>query len=51
MTIYVADRLELHELPGRYGDAIHDRNWDRLPQISTDDASFALTGVGFRRLS
>ncbi|HIF66755.1 MAG TPA: nuclear transport factor 2 family protein [Acidimicrobiia bacterium] len=51
MTIDVADRLELHELPGRYGDAIDDRNWDRLRQIFTDDAIFDLTGVGSRRLS
>ena len=50
MTIDVADRLELHELPGRYGDAIDDRNWDRLRQVFTEDAVFDLTGVGFRRL-
>ena len=50
MTINNADRLELHELPGRYGDAIDDRNWDRLREIFTDDAVFDLTGVGARRL-
>lgn len=50
MTIDVADRLELHELPGRYGDAIDDRNWDRLRQVFTDDAIFDLTGVGLRQL-
>ena len=50
MTINIADRLELHELPGRYGDAIDDRNWDRLREIFTDDAVFDLTGVGARRL-
>ena len=50
MTIDLADRLELHELPGRYGDAIDDRNWDRLRQIFTEDAVFDLTGVGSRRL-
>ena len=50
MTINIADRLELHELPGRYGDAIDDRNWDRLRDIFTDDAVFDLTGVGARRL-
>ena len=50
MTINIADRLELHELPGRYGDAIDDRNWDRLRAIFTDDAVFDLTGVGARRL-
>lgn len=50
MTIDTADRLELHELPGRYGDAIDDRNWDRLRQVFTDDAIFDLTGVGLRQL-
>jgi|TARA_Y100001970_G_scaffold259823_1_gene341241 3-phenylpropionate/cinnamic acid dioxygenase small subunit len=50
VTINIADRLELHELPGRYGDAIDDRNWDRLREIFTDDAVFDLTGVGARRL-
>jgi len=45
-----ADRLELHELPGRYGDAIDDRDWGRLDQIFTDDAVFDLTDVGARRL-
>ena len=50
MTIDTADRLELHALPGRYGDAIDDRNWDRLRQVFTDDAIFDLTGVGLRQL-
>ncbi len=42
----VADRLELHELPGRYGDAIDDRDWDRLDRIFTEDAVFDLTDLG-----
>ena len=46
----VDDRLELHELPGRYGDAIDDRDWDGLDAIFTDDAVFDLTDVGARRL-
>ncbi|MDE0136306.1 MAG: hypothetical protein OXH86_20635 [Acidimicrobiaceae bacterium] len=25
----IADRLELHELPGRYGDIIDDRDWEQ----------------------
>ena len=45
-----ADRLELHELPGRYGDAIDDRNWEGLHQIFTDDAVFDLTDLGAPRL-
>ena len=28
-----ADRVEIHELPGRYGDAIDDRDWTRLDSI------------------
>ena len=46
MTITLADRLELHELPGRYGDAIDDRDWRRLSRIFTDDAVFDLTDLG-----
>jgi len=44
-----ADRLELHELPGRYGDAIDDRDWDRLGEIFTEDAVFDLTDLGAPR--
>ncbi len=44
--ITTADRLELHELPGRYGDAIDDRNWPGLGRIFTDDAVFDLTDLG-----
>mgnify|MGYP002629408054 CR=1 FL=1 len=44
------DRLELHELPGRYGDAIDDRDWDALDRIFTDDAVFDLTDLGAPRL-
>lgn len=50
MELTLADRLELYEIPGRYGDAIDDRNWDNLRRIFTDDAVFDLTGVGSRRL-
>jgi hypothetical protein len=46
----IADRVELHELPGRYGDAIDDRDWDRLDRIFTDDAVFDLTDLGAPRL-
>ena len=42
----LADRLELHELPGRYGDAIDDRDWPGLARIFTDDAVFDLTDLG-----
>ena len=46
MAISIEDRLELHELPGRYGDAIDDRNWPGLDRIFTDDAVFDLTDLG-----
>ncbi len=49
-TMDAADRLELHELPGRYGDAIDDRNWEGLGRIFTDDAVFDLTDLGGPRL-
>ena len=47
----LADRLELHELPGRYGDAIDDRNWDGLARIFTLDATFDLTDLGVPMLT
>jgi hypothetical protein len=43
-----ADRVAIHELPGRYGDAIDDRNWPGLDAVFTQDAVFDLTGVGSR---
>lgn len=46
MAITTDDRLELHELPGRYGDAIDDRNWDGLDRIFTEHAVFDLTDLG-----
>jgi hypothetical protein len=44
--VEAADRLELHELPGRYGDAIDDRAWDLLDDIFTADAVFDMTDLG-----
>ena len=41
----LADKLELHELAGRYGDAIDDRAWDRLDHIFTEDAVFEVRGL------
>ena len=40
----LADRLALHELPGRYGDLIDDRDWDGLSQIFVEDATFEVLG-------
>jgi hypothetical protein len=47
----LADRLELHELPGRYGDAIDDRNWPGLARIFTEDGTFDLTDLGGPKLT
>lgn len=50
MELTEADRLEIHEIPGRYGDAIDDRDWDKLRTIFTSDAVFDLTDLGSKRL-
>ncbi len=50
MELTLEDRLDLCEIPGRYGDSIDDRNWEQLRTIFTEDAVFDLTGVGSRRL-
>lgn len=50
MDLTLEDRLDLYEIPGRYGDAIDDRNWDLLRQVFTEDAVFDLRGVGSREL-
>ena len=47
-TLTTSDRVEIHELQGRYGDAIDDRDWARLDTVFTQDAVFDLTGVGSR---
>lgn len=50
MELTLEDRLDLYEIPGRYGDSIDDRNWDQLRTIFTEDAVFDLTDLGSRRL-
>ena len=50
MELTLEDRLDLCEIPGRYGDSIDARNWDQLRTIFTEDAVFDLTGVGSRVL-
>lgn len=50
MELSLEDRLDIYEIPGRYGDSIDDRDWDKLRTIFTADAVFDLTGVGSRRL-
>jgi 3-phenylpropionate/cinnamic acid dioxygenase small subunit len=45
MTITVEDRLELHELSGRYADIIDSREWERLSEIFTEDGVFELRAM------
>ena len=40
----LADRLELQELPARYGDLIDDRDWEGLSRIFVADATFEVPG-------
>lgn len=46
-----ADRLELQELPCRYGDMIDDRDWAGLEKIFLDDAKFVLPKATIEGLS
>ncbi|HEU5338151.1 MAG TPA: nuclear transport factor 2 family protein [Sulfuricaulis sp.] len=39
MPLSLEDKIELLELPGRYGDAMDDRNWPALEAIFTQDAT------------
>ncbi len=40
MDLTIEDRLELLAMPGRYGNAIDDRDWDALARIFAEDATF-----------
>ena len=40
MPLSLEDKIDLLELPGRYGDAMDDRNWPALAAIFTQDATF-----------
>ena len=45
MSLSIEDKLELHELAGRYGDIIDDRNWPELDTIFTDDAVYEVVAL------
>lgn len=45
MTLSIEDKIELHELAGRYGDIIDDRNWPALDTIFTEDAVFVVVAL------
>jgi hypothetical protein len=38
----IEDRIELLQLPGRYGDIIDNKEWSRLGEIFTSDATFVV---------
>jgi ketosteroid isomerase-like protein len=44
------DRVALHELAARYGDAIDAGDWEGLAGIFTDDAVFDLSDAGGPRI-
>lgn len=45
VTLTLEDRLALHELTGRYGDIIDDKDWDSLGEIFTEDATFEVVDL------
>ncbi len=45
MPLSTNDKLELHELAGRYGDIIDDRDWPALARIFTEDAVFEVVDL------
>jgi 3-phenylpropionate/cinnamic acid dioxygenase small subunit len=45
MALSLEDRIELHELAGRYGDLVDDRNWAGLDTVFTAGAVFEVVGL------
>ena len=45
MAISIEDKIDLHELAGRYGDIIDDRNWSALDTVFTQDAVFEVVDL------
>jgi ketosteroid isomerase-like protein len=45
-TLNAGDRIEIHELAARYGNAIDDRAWEALGRVFTDDAVLVIEGFG-----
>ncbi len=45
MTLSLEDRIELHELAGRYGDIVDDRDWAGLDAVFTAEAVFEVVGL------
>ncbi len=45
MSLTTQDRLALHELTARYGDAIDDKDWESLDNIFTEEATFEVVDL------
>ena len=45
MSLSIGDRIELHELAGRYGDIVDDRNWPGLDTVFTEEAVFEVVDL------
>jgi ketosteroid isomerase-like protein len=43
----VGDRIEIQELIYRYAHLVDDRDWDRLREVFTEDASFDASEAGY----
>ena len=50
-NLSVEDRMELHEIAGRYGDLIDNRDWEGLASVFTADAVFDATDLGMPLLN
>ncbi len=45
-ALTAADRIELHELAARYGNAIDERDWVCFASVFTEDCRYELAGFG-----
>lgn len=45
MNLTTQDYVDILQLPGRYGDAIDDRNWEALDAVFCRDATFEVIGL------
>lgn len=45
MKLSTQEYLDILQLPGRYGDAVDDRNWDALDAVFCRDAIFEVIGL------
>ena len=45
LKLSLEDKIELNELPGRYGDIVDSREWDALDSIFLPEARFEFVGM------